>query len=152
MNAVFQNIETSQRNMNQKKKSRLETIIDQQNDLINEQISTNKNKKNNNYSENNVKSDNFESIPTPSQNNTDSNDESSRNCTMKLKFFSSGNNTEKTIVTNKSAKERIIWSKAKFVEMRKKIKIAKFRVIQKEARDFNQIYLKIDNDLNDEFL
>lgn len=132
---------------NEIQKTQLEDIIDHQVELINNKPPR-KNKKVNIYVR---KSQNFDSNGTVSQNNSDSNEESSRNSIEKNKEILN-TNTIKSNISNVSGKERIFWTKDKFVAVREKIKIAKSLIIQKEGNDFNEIFHWIDSNQPDEFL
>ncbi len=99
-----------------------------------------------------LRQENFDSVD-----NTDSNDQNSRESIDKNKISSNSNTikiqTEKSKnKTFSSIKEQFFWSKAKFEVIKEKFKIAKFKVTQKENNDFDKIYDLIDTNQTEEFL
>lgn len=103
-----------------------------------------------------IRNENFDSAGTASLDNTDSNEENSINSLNHNKKISSNNNSIKTEnvknETLSSLKERYFWTQEKFERIKENIKIAKFRVIQKENNDFDKIFELIDCNRTEELM
>jgi hypothetical protein len=55
-------------------------------------------------------------------------------------------------IFKRSYKNKIFWSKEKFETIREKLKIAKNMLIQKQINDFDELYILIDSDENEQFM
>lgn len=102
-----------------------------------------------------LRSENFNTRGSNSQENTESNEENSKFNLNKKNINSSKQIIKTDGVKNStlhSIKERIFWSKKKMKDVRNKLNHAKNLIKYKEKNEFDQIFGWIENDNREEFL